>query len=157
MTLCHLLLRICMLTPTWRWGSETQRSTSGVHRAIRAANTNFPISAGSKRQSCISSSTPEAEIVCGHFAHKNVLIPALDLWDRLLPESFATFHQDSQAMIHVIKTGRNPTMHRLHRVHRVAVAWLHERVGQGPERDSVLVEYTTSDEMCADVYTKHRR
>ena len=58
-------------------------------------------------------------------------------------------------MIQVIKTGRTPTMRHLHLVHRVAVAWLHERLGPGPERDNISAEYTKLDETCADLYTKH--
>ena len=58
-------------------------------------------------------------------------------------------------MIQVIKTGRNPTMRHLHRVHRISVAWLHERLGPVPERENVSVEYTASSDMCADIYTKH--
>ena len=109
--------------------ADTQRSTSGVHLAVMGPNTNFPLAGISKRQNCISSSTPEAEMVCGHFALKNVLLPAMDLWEVLLPGGCrGQFHEDNQAMIQVIKTGRNPTMRHLHRVHRVGVGWLHERL-----------------------------
>jgi hypothetical protein len=136
--------------------ADTQRSTSGVHLAICGPHTNFPLCGISKRQSCVSSSTPEAEIVCGHFAHKSVLLPALDLWEVLLPKGFTSvFHEDNHAMIQVIKTGRNPTTRHLHRVHRISVARLHERLGPVPGRDSVSVEYTASSDMCADIYTKH--
>ena len=108
-----------------------------------------------KTAELVSSSTPEAEIACGHFAHKNVLLPALDLWEVLLPKGFTSvFHEDNQAMIQVIKTGRNPTMRHLHRVRRISVAWLHERLGPVPGRDSVSVEYIASSDMCVDVYTK---
>ena len=58
-------------------------------------------------------------------------------------------------MIQVIKTGRNPTMRHLHRVHRVSAAWLHERLGPVPGRDDVALEYTKSEDMRADIYTKH--
>eukprot|EP00972_Heterocapsa_arctica_P072906 10765334-Heterocapsa_arctica.AAC.1 len=40
----------------------TQRSTSGYHFAIRDPNTCFPIAGVSKRQGCVSHSTPEAEM-----------------------------------------------------------------------------------------------
>ena len=92
--------------------------------------------------------------MCGHYAHKNALTPAMDLWTALPPPgSVAVFHEDSQAMIQVIKTGRNPTMRHLHRVHRVSVAWLHERLGPVPGRDNVTLEYTKSEDMRADIYT----
>ena len=43
--------------------TSTQRSTSGYHFAIRGPNTCFPITGVSKRQTCVSHSTPEAELV----------------------------------------------------------------------------------------------
>ena len=93
--------------------------------------------------------------MCGHYALKSVLLPSLDLWEALLPSGFVSvFHEDSQAMIQVIKTGRNPTARRLHRVHRISVAWLRERLGPVPGRENTTLEYTASGKMCADVYTK---
>ena len=46
-------------------------------------------------------------------------------------------------------------MKHLHRVHRVSVAWLHERLGPAPGRDTVTLEHTNSEDTRADVYTKH--
>ena len=101
--------------------ADTQRSTSGVHLAICGPHTNFPLCGVAKRQSCVSSSTPEAEIACGHFALKNVLL--LELWEVLLPRGFTSvLHEDNQAMAQVIKTCRNPTVRHLHRAHRISVA-----------------------------------
>ena len=58
-------------------------------------------------------------------------------------------------MIQVIKTGSSPTMRHLHRVHSVSVAWLHERLGLAKGRGNVTLEYTKSEDMCADAYTMH--
>ena len=35
-------------------------------------------------------------------------------------------HEDNQAMLRVVETGRNPTMRYLHRAHWVPVVWIHE-------------------------------
>ena len=43
--------------------TSTQRSTSGYHFAIRGPSSCFPITGVSKRQTCVSHSTPEAELV----------------------------------------------------------------------------------------------
>ena len=40
---------------------ETQRSTSWLHLALRGPATCFPLTGASKRQTCVSHSTPEAE------------------------------------------------------------------------------------------------
>ena len=118
--------------------SETQRSTSGLHFVIMGPNTNFPISGISKRQGCVSHSTPEAEIVATAFALRTVGMPALSLWHTLLPHRpVILVHEDNQAMLRVVETGKNPTMRYLHRTHRVSVAWLHERFERRNELDLV--------------------
>ena len=115
-------------------------------------NTNFPITGVSKRQGCVSHSTPEAEIVATAFALRMVGIPSLQLWHTLLPHRLTVLvHEDNQAMLRVIETGNNPTMRYLHRTHRVSVAWLHERFKGKVDLDIV---YEKSDNMCADIYTK---
>ena len=106
--------------------SDTQRSTSGAHLSIMGDHSDFPIMGRSVRQGAVSSSTPEAELVAGHHAVKNVLIPALDMWDALLPKYCGQFHGDNTAMIRVVQTNRNPTMKQLGRVHGVSIAFLHE-------------------------------
>ena len=112
--------------------AATQRSTSGVRLCIEGEASHFPLHGVSKRQDSVSSSTPEAELVSGQFAYHQVLLPALDLWEVLLPMvKRGVFHEDNTAMIQVIKTGRNPTMKHLHRVHRICVASMHERLGGG--------------------------
>ena len=59
-------------------------------------------------------------------------------------------HEDNQAMLRILETGRNPTMRYLSRTHRVAVAWLHEVC----QSERIIVGYEESARMCADVFTK---
>ena len=69
----------------------------------------FPLVAASKRQSCVSVSTPEAELVAGSHGLERELIPALDMGDKVLPPGYdAIFHEDNQAMFRVIENGENP-------------------------------------------------
>ena len=134
---------------------DTQRSTTGVFLCIRGDSTVFPLVAISKRQSCASVSTPEAELVAGSHGLVRELIPALDMCDNILPAGYdATFHEDNQAMIRVIETGRNPTMRYLHRTHRISIATLHEILTGQVTDTAVNCEYTTSAEMAADIFTK---
>ena len=63
-------------------------------------------------------------------------------------------HEDDQAMVLVVMSGRNPTMRHLGRVHRVCVRWLHERLGNHPGRDKCILFYEDIANMSADVYTK---
>ena len=135
--------------------AATQRSTTGIHAQLEGPLTRWSISGTSKRQSAVSSSTPEAEMVAGHHAFNKVIIPQMDLWQTLFgPASRAIFNEDNESMIQILRTGRNPTMKQLGRVHRVAIAVLHERMGNPLTRDSVDVVHTPSAEMAADIYTK---
>ena len=81
---------------------ETQRSTSGLHLALRGPATCFPLTGASKRQTCVSHSTPEAEIIAADFALRTSGIPAQQLWNVILGrQAGLVFHEDNQAMIRV--------------------------------------------------------
>ena len=87
--------------------------------------------------------------------YRKVMIPALQLWDVLGPQmSVPMMHEDNQAMILIVLSGRNPTMRHLGRVHRVSVQWLHERLGRHPDKDPTLLFYEDTENMSADVYAK---
>ncbi len=115
----------------------------------------------SKRQGCVSHSTPEAELVANTFALRNSGLPSVILWDIILAASRGQSpddsvhiplctHADNQAMLQCVKTGRSPSMRYLQRTHRVSVAWIKEVCDQ----PHVRVEYTSSDAMAADIFTK---
>ena len=59
-------------------------------------------------------------------------------------------HEDNTALIACIRSGRNPTMRYLGRTHRVSVSWLKERCDSG----AFTLEYTTSADIAADIFTK---
>jgi hypothetical protein len=60
---------------------DSSRSTSGVFLCMRAPRTFVTLQGISKRQSCVSHSTPEAEIVAADFAIRTEALPALQLWE----------------------------------------------------------------------------
>ena len=102
---------------------NTQRSTSGFYSVIRGPNSSLLISAGSKRQSCVSHSAPEAELVATDFGLRTDGLPSLSLWRVLFPRhSPLLFHEDNQAINRVVTRGKNPTMRYLALTHRVSVA-----------------------------------
>ena len=65
--------------------TATKRSTSGYHLQLRGPSTWFPLAGVSKRQACVSHSTLEAELVATTFALRHCGLPALVLWDSLMP------------------------------------------------------------------------
>ena len=79
-------------------------------------------------------------------------LPALQIWQLILrdPALRCTFHEDNEACIRVLTTGRNPTMRHLGRTHRIDVAWLCDEFAG----NNLELEKTPSEEMAADIFTK---
>ena len=55
------------------------KSTNGIFLAITGPNTFFPIAAQSKKQGCVSRSTPEAELIAMDYGLRLTGLPALTL------------------------------------------------------------------------------
>ena len=93
----------------------------------------MPLAAKTRKQNCVSHSTPEAEIVSITLAMRTVGVPALSIWDLLLDRDVGLdVMEDNDATIAIIKTGKNPALRHVLRTHGVNVAWLHEMF-QRPE------------------------
>ena len=131
---------------------ETSRSTSGLFLSLEGPNSFFPLNAQSKKQTCVSHSTPESEIVAADAAVRIMGLPALDLWDVALGRRVKLdFYEDNQATLIVIKTGRNPTMRHLGRTHRVDLSFLVETFKNNSD---LTIKYCVTSEQCADILTK---
>ena len=127
------------------------KSTSGTFLCLSGPNTLAPQAAQSKKQSAVSHSTPEAEIVSADHGVRTEGLPALDLWEVILDRKLILqFEEDNSAAKRVIDTGRNPTMRHLNRTHKVDLRFLHEQVEQG----NMIVNQCPTAEMAADVLTK---
>ena len=131
--------------------AQSLRSTSGSHLQVQGKFTRFPLAGGSKRQGCVSHSTPEAEIVAADTALRTLGIPALSLW-KVLAKVFPQllFHDDNQGMIGVVRSGRNPTMRHLERTHGIFIASMHEHF----QKDYFVLIYEITAKMAADIHTK---
>jgi hypothetical protein len=133
---------------------DTMRSTTGVHACLNGPGTSFPPSGQSKRQGCISQSTTEAELVAASHALRASGLPLLELFETLYPEqreSPRLIHfVDNQSMIAVVRTGRNPTMRHLGRVHGVSIGFWHEQFLDY----NMAISYIGTAKMTADIYTK---
>ena len=128
------------------------KSTSGVFLALKGPNTFFPLSACSKKQSCVSHSTPEAELVAANLAVRTEGLPALDLWGTVTGRDITLdFKEDNQAAIQIIKNGRNPTLRHVNRTHRVNADWLTEVFRNDKQ---IKLVYCKTVDMAADIFTK---
>ena len=108
--------------------AKTSRSTSGVHICLLGPNTVFLLVGQSKKQGCVSHSTPEAEIVAADHAMRTAGVPSLDLWERLLGRSVTLeFHEDNETCISAMRCSHSAAMRHLRRTHGVCLRWLAER------------------------------
>ena len=132
--------------------AKTSRSTSGAHLALLGPNTVWPITGQSKKQSCVSHSTPEAEIVAADHAVRTFGTPALDIWSLALgsDQIQIQFHEDNATACTVLKSGYSGAMRHIERNHGVKLRSLAERFC-GPHFN---LFYERSALMAADIYTK---
>jgi len=130
---------------------KSSRSTSGVLLAISGPRSFFPLGAQSKKQGCVSHSTPEAEIVAAAHALRTEGLPALDLWDCILERPVQLrFQEDNQTAILAMQRGFSAEMRHLERTHRVSLAWLAEVFAL----DQIELNYCVSAKQAADIFTK---
>ena len=107
---------------------RTLRSTSGAHLTVDVPWTCFPQACASARQPSVATSTPEAEIVSLHAVLRRILLPAMDLYDQLLPKGYRKIlHEDTAAALQVATTGINKTIRHLNRNLGIAVQLLYEK------------------------------
>ena len=110
---------------------RTGRSTSGAFLCMGGDDTFLPLQAVSRKQTAVSHSTTESELVAADTALRVIGIPCLPLWDAILErEAVCLFHEDNAAMIQICKTGKSPTTRHMGRTHRVQSHWLHETFQQ---------------------------
>ena len=127
------------------------KSTSGAFLVLASQYTNFPISAKCAKQTSVSHSTPEAEIVSAAAALRLAGLPTLDLFETVLKRLvYLELMEDNQSTIQIIKTGRNPTMRHITRTHGVNVAWLHDCY----IKNKFGMTYQKTDGQSADIFTK---
>ena len=121
-----IILRLCS-DADFAGCKVTAKSTTGAFLRLSGPHTSFPLEALSKKQGCVSTSTPEAETVAANAAVRTMGLPALDLWEAIKGSKMPMdFLEDNTAAIRILTTGKSPALRHLDRTHRVSLAWLHE-------------------------------
>ena len=129
----------------------TAKSTTGAFLRLSGPHTSFPLEALSKKQGCVSTSTPEAETVAANAAVRTMGLPALDLWEAIKGSKMPMdFLEDNTAAIRILTTGKSPALRHLDRTHRVSLAWLHETF----QHQHLTLKYINSEKEAADIFTK---
>ena len=149
---------------------EDLKSTSGVTLCVFGSHTYVPISWMCKKQTSVSHSSTESEImsldaglvVCRDKNHvqeqSRGMFNVLNNVD-LIPSNVHFSHQeallyvfeDNEAVIKMITKGRSPTMRHVSRTHRVALDWLFDRINVDPK---IQIKYIDTQNQLADMLTK---
>jgi hypothetical protein len=90
------------------------KSTSGVFLCLIGPNSFMPLSAISKKQTSISKSAPEAEIVALDRGLQKEGLPALWIFEKIFGRTPKLYvMEDNAACMRITITGRNPTTQRV--------------------------------------------
>ena len=130
---------------------EDAYSTSGGWLVLCGPRTYFPLTWVSKKQSSVSRSTTEAEVVALSYSLFKEALPMCQLWDKLLGRVVDLYiMEDNQAAIKICETGYSSKLRHIGRTHKVNIASI---------RDEVVKEHThltgvDTNKQAADIFTK---
>ena len=134
------------------------KSTTGAYIAVIGPNSWIPIAWMLKKQSTVSLSSTEAEIVAMVKALKHEGIPMMDLWERVLdvfasgnPPPVLNVMEDNQATLHVCARGRSTNLRHVSRTHRVNLDFLYDISLHSPH---IYLQYVRTSSQAADIFTK---
>ena len=113
------------------------KSTSGVLICLVGPRTYMPITGVSKKQTSVSKSTPEAEIVAlDHGVSKEGMALAT-LWQHAIGKGkeaqpfIINVLEDNESACRIVIIGKNPNMRYMSRTQRIDISWLNERFNDG--------------------------
>ena len=136
----------------WAGDSDSGRSTTGGFACVFGPKVFWPLAFKTAKQTCTSTSTPEAELVAANTVLKALGIPLLDLLEELVGDPVSLdFEEDNETCITAIRAGQSPTMRHLKRCHNVSLKWLHDVLTQNKQMN---INKCASADMTADIFTK---
>ena len=118
---------------------------------LKGPNTFFPLAWVSTRQTSVSRSTTESEIVSLAHSSFQEALPALQLWQTILDYPIElVIHEDNQATILVAKKGYSPKLRHIACTHKVNLGSIAEVL----DEDDVKLHYVETNSQAADIFTK---
>ena len=130
---------------------STRRSTTGTWVECVGSHTQFALSWTSQRQTAISTSTPEAEIVAGAHGIRRDLVPISELMDQFVGGHLElAMHEDNTRAEDSLVSGKTKAMMHLNRTHDVNLKMISETVA----RERIKMFRSESSSMRADILTK---
>ena len=129
----------CFKSPIFAGDLEDSKSTSGGTLCVLGSHTFVPISWMCKKQTSVSRSSTESEIIsldAGlRFSHQEALLYVFE---------------HNEAVIKMIVKGRSPTMRHVSRTHRVALDRLFDRINLDSK---IQINYIDTKNQLADILT----
>jgi hypothetical protein len=130
---------------------EDAKSTSGGWLVLVGPHTYFPLTWVSKKQTSVSRSTTEAEVISLASSLFQEGLPALSLWELLLNRKITLrVQEDNQATIKVVSNGYSPKLRHIQRTHKVNLGSITDCF----EGDTCVLEYVETSKQAADIFTK---
>jgi hypothetical protein len=127
------------------------KSTNGGFLCLSGPNTFFPLQWISRRQTSVSRSTTESEVVS--LAHSLFLeaLPMCDMFDCILGRDVELeVLEDNEATIKIVRKGYSSKLRHISRTHRVNLASVKEVF----ENPNIALNYVGTLEQVADIFTK---
>ncbi len=111
-----------------------------------------PLAWTCRRQTCVSTSTPEAETISLMNCLKGLTLPAMSLLRNVFDDDVikARIFEDNSACEIIAKKGTSPALAHMPRTHRISVSWIAELL----RHNEVDVATCPTAEMIADIMTK---
>ena len=102
------------------------------------------LAVSSKRQTCVSHSTPEAEIVAADEVIRTECLPASLLWEAILRRCILIrFREDNETVCKIVAAGGSAKLAHMPRTHKVNAASVAEWCGKGGHVIRNMPEPTT--------------
>jgi hypothetical protein len=127
------------------------KSTNGGYLVLVGPNTFFPLQWVSRKQTSVSRSTTESEVVS--LAHSMFLeaVPMLSMWETILRRTVELeVCEDNEATIKIISKGFSPKLRHISRTHKVNLASLKEQF----DEPNIVLRYINTTEQAADIFAK---
>ena len=129
---------------------EDSKSTSGATLCVFGSHTFVPISWMCKKQTAVSHSSTESEIISLDTGLKDIDAVPSNV-QSASREALLYVFEDNEAVIKMIIKGRSPTMRHVSRTHRVALDWLFDRINLDSK---IQIKYIDTKNQLTDILTK---
>lgn len=130
------------------------KSVSGVFCALHGPTSHFPLCTLSKKQSAVSHSTTESEIVAADLGLRTEALPFLTLLDSLFHIIVrCLFLEDNQSTLRNVTTGANQSLRHMNRTHRVNCHSISETCREQPIYFGACESHLMAADMFTNIFT----